>query len=335
MANKAGKKTVKVMDSAINIMLMVIVIIACIFAGYALWDSKQVFGVAEKSQFTAFKPSEKDEGKSFEELKAINPETFAWLTVYGTNIDYPVVQSLESNIKYVNTNIEGNFSISGTIFLDKRNANDFSDFCNIVYGHHMDKKIMFGEIGEFREEEMFETHRYANLFFDGKDHGVEFFTFIHTNSYDYAVYSPEISEDERKQEFLDHIATLAIHTRDDVEVTINDSLVLLSTCSEASTNGRDILIGKLYDEPFEDPFPPEVLDWTQQFFTDSRMGFLADIISKLELPDDWPYLQIMLTSLMLIALILTGKRRKYLKAIQTFYDSLQEQDGDYENEIYN
>ena len=335
MASRAGKRTVKAMDSAINIALMVIVIAACIFAGYALWDSKQVLGSGDKSQFTAYKPSTKDEGKSFEELKRINPDTFAWLTVYGTNIDYPVVQSLESNIKYVNTDIEGNFSIAGTIFLDKRNANDFSDFNSIIYGHHMDQQVMFGEIGEFWEEEKFNAHQYANMFYNGKDHGVEFFTFIHADSYDSVVYSPGLTEDERKREYLEYIKSLAIHTRD-VDVTINDRIVLLSTCSAATTNGRDILIGKIYDEPFEDTFVEEPHDWTQQFFSDSRVGFLSNFAHTLNLPD-WLYLQIMIASLLMIALIFTGNRRKYLRAVesakQTFNSSLQERDGEiYENE---
>jgi sortase B len=337
MAGRAGKRTVKAMDSAVNITLLVAVIIACAFAGYALWDSRQVLRIADKSQFTVFKPTVEDEGMSFEELRAINPETFAWLTVYGTNIDYPVVQSLESNIKYVNTDIEGNFSVSGTIFLDKRNANDFTDFNSIIYGHHMDKQMMFGEIGEFWKEEKFDAHRYANLFFDGKDHGVEFFTFIHADSYDNLVYTPDIAE-ENRQEYLDYIYSLAIYTRD-TEVTVNDRIVLLSTCSAFTTNGRDILIGKIYDEPFEDTFAKLPHDWTQQFFTDGRIGFLSDFINQLNLPE-WLYLQIMLTSLLLIVLICTCNRRKYLKKVelvkQTLNSSLQERDEEiYEQEINN
>jgi len=193
----------------------------------------------------------------------------------------------------------------------------------------MDKQVMFGEIGEFWEEEKFETHRYANLFFDGKDHGVEFFTFIHADAYDNIVYAPEIADAELKQAFLDYIATIAIHTRKDVEITINDRLVLLSTCSSATTNGRDILIGKIYDEPFEDTFVEEPHDWTQQFFTDSRAGFLSGIIDTLDLPD-WLYMQIMLASLLMIALILTSNRRKYLTKLakHTFNSSSWERDGD-------
>lgn len=52
-----------------------------------------------------------------------------------------------------------------------QNKPDFSDFDNIIYGHHMEKHMMFGDIGEFTKEQYFNEHPYGNLFFDGKDHG--------------------------------------------------------------------------------------------------------------------------------------------------------------------
>ncbi|MCL2825955.1 MAG: hypothetical protein FWD72_00950, partial [Eggerthellaceae bacterium] len=45
----------------------------------------------------------------------------------------------------------------------------------------------------------------------------------------------------------------AVHTRD-MPVTADDRIVLLSTCSGATTNGRDILIGKITEKPSENAF---------------------------------------------------------------------------------
>ena len=85
---------------------------------------------------------------SFEELQKINPEVFGWLNIPDTHIDYPLVQA-EGNSKYVNTDVKGNFSLSGSIFLDCRNHKDFSDCNHIIYGHHMQKDAMFGELERF------------------------------------------------------------------------------------------------------------------------------------------------------------------------------------------
>jgi len=130
-------------------------------------------------------------------LQAINPEVFSWLTVYGTNIDYPVAQG-QDNMKYVNTNAEGKYSLSGSIFLDYNNSKDFSDFNSILYGHHMQKKTMFGEIGSFSNQYFFDSHRYGNLYYGGKDHGIEFFAFIHTSAYDDTVFTPNVTDKNRQ-----------------------------------------------------------------------------------------------------------------------------------------
>ena len=244
-----GKKTVKATNSIINTAVLTIVVLLIAFAGYALWDSKQLYQGADKSNYAVYKPTEEDEGKSFKELQIINPEVFAWLTVYGTNIDYPVTQGSD-NMKYVNTNAEGQYSLSGAIFLDTDNSKDFSDFNSILYGHHMAKKVMFGEIDEFADKSKFDSHRYGNLYFDGKDHGIEFFAFLHTDAYDHAVFNANVNDDAR-QSYLDNLLVKATHARD-IGVTIHDHIVLLSTCSSDSTNGRDILIGKLTDEVFDD-----------------------------------------------------------------------------------
>jgi sortase B len=218
-------------------------------AGYALWDSNQIYKAADKSNYAIYKPLAADEGKSFLELQGINSEVIAWLSVYGTNIDYPVAHG-QDNMKYVNTNIENQYSLSGAIFLDCGNSSDFSDFNSIIYGHHMDKIVMFGEIGLFSEQSMFDSHQYGNLYFDGKDHGIEFFAFVHTDAYDGSIFEVNIKT-EMRQSYLDSLMAKAVHKRD-TDITLDDRIVMLSTCSSSSTNGRDILVGKITEETYED-----------------------------------------------------------------------------------
>jgi sortase B len=247
-----GKKVIQITNSIVNFTMLMIIILMLAFAGYALWDSKQLYQAADKSHYEVYKPTVKNEGKSFKELQALNAEVFAWLSVYGTNIDYPVTQSKDDNMKYVNTNAEGLYSLSGSIFLDCNNSMGFSDFNSILYGHHMEKKTMFGEIGTFSDKNVFDSHRYANLYYDAKDHGIEFFAFVHTDAYDSSVFTPGVQETAR-QAYLNNLLAKAMHTRE-LGITIDDRIIMLSTCSASSTNGRDILIGKLTDEAHEDPF---------------------------------------------------------------------------------
>ncbi|MCL2079958.1 MAG: class B sortase [Oscillospiraceae bacterium] len=239
-------KAIKGINGIINYAVLIVVILLFLFAAYALWDSNQLYAGADKSNYSVYKPTPEDQGKSFAELVAINPEVFAWLTVYGTSIDYPVTQGPD-NMKYVNTSAEGRYSLSGAIFLDSRNSKDFSDFNSIIYGHHMAKNVMFGEIDDFRDKEKFEAHRYGSIYYDGQYHQIEFFAFLHTDAYDGEVFSANVNESERGR-YLESIFAKSLHIRD-IGVTTNDRIILLSTCSADSTNGRDILAGIITDEP--------------------------------------------------------------------------------------
>ena len=221
------------------------------FGFYAIWDSGKIYGAADKSLYAIYKPTTENEGKSFNELRVINPEVFAWLSVYGTNIDYPVTQGPD-NMKYVNTNAEGKYSLSGSIFLDYHNSKDFSNFNSILYGHHMQKETMFGEIGNFSNQYFFDSHRYGNLYYGEKNHGVEFFAFLHTSAYDDTVFSPNIAGSGR-QAYLDNLLTNAMYTRD-IGVTTKDHIILLTTCSSASTNGRDVLVGRITSKVYRDSY---------------------------------------------------------------------------------
>ena len=248
-AEAAGRKAIKIGNGLVDYFVLAIIVLLIAFAGYALWDSRQISLAADKSNYAVYKPTAGNQGKTFKELQALNAEVFAWLSVYGTNIDYPVTQG-QDNMKYVNTNAEGLYSLSGSIFLDCNNSKDFSDFNSILYGHHMAHSVMFGEIEHFSNKNTFDSHRYGNLYFDEIDHGIEFFAFIHGDAYDSTIFTPNVKEGQR-QAYLDGLLAMAMYTRD-VGATTEDRILLLSTCSSESTNGRDILVGRITDEIYDE-----------------------------------------------------------------------------------
>ena len=301
-----GKKAIRAIHGIINLSVLTLIVLSSAFAGYALWDTEQIFQSADKSHYTVYKPQEADEGKSFLELQAINDEVFAWLSVYGTNIDYPVTQGPD-NMKYVNTNAEGEYSLSGAIFLDYGNSRDFSDFNGILYGHHMEKKTMFGEIGFFAEDQMFDTHLYGNMYYDGVDHGIEFFAFVHTDAYDAEVFTPDVG-DELREAYLDGLLAKAMHRRD-MDISIEDHIILLSTCSSDSTNGRDILIGRITDRVYDDPFvQTQTKGKREEVSVDSRRSLLENAMLKDII--QWPQLLKLVIAIRQIVFLLVDQNRK-------------------------
>ena len=241
-------RIVKVANNLVDITILTIIVLLVLFAGYALWDSNQINQAADKANYEVYKPTVENEGKSFKELQALNSEVLAWLTVYGTSIDYPVTQGRD-NMKYVNTSAEGKYSLSGAIFLDFEN-DGFHDFNSVLYGHHMAKRAMFGEIDEFSEKGKFDSYRYGNLYYEGQDYGIEFFCFLHADAYDESVFNAKLKNSER-QKYLNNLYDKALQWRD-IGVDIDERIILLSTCSSDSTNGRDILVGRITNEVYED-----------------------------------------------------------------------------------
>lgn len=250
----AVRKLIRGVDSTINFMVLVAVFLAFVFGCYGLWDSHRIYQEAEEAHYEAYKPTEEDE-LSFQELTAINPEVIGWLSVYGTNIDYPIVQAA-NNEKYISTNVLGEYSLVGSIFLDYRNERKFTDFNSLLYGHHMEKGAMFGDIEKFAEQSFLEQHPYGNLYYGGKNHGLEFWDLLEVNAYDQTVYAPAITDMEARRGYLDRIQSKAICRRE-IEVSPEDRILLLTTCSSQSTDGRYILAGKITDQIYSDTFRDE------------------------------------------------------------------------------
>jgi len=79
------------------------------------------------------------------DLLEINPDYIGWITIEGTNIDYPVVQGW-NNYKYVYFTFSGEENKAGAIFMDYRVVSGFDSPAVILYGHNMKDGSMFGDL---------------------------------------------------------------------------------------------------------------------------------------------------------------------------------------------
>jgi sortase B len=299
-AAKAGITAIRLTIKAVDMAILIIVLFFVAADYYAAWESKRAYEWAESRHYEPFSPHSKADPPSFADLQAINPEVLGWLTVYGTHIDYPVAQGSD-NLKYVNTSAFGQYSLSGAIFLDARNKRDFSDSPSVIYGHHMEKNAMFGEIGLFLQKDYFDARQYGLIYYGGQDHGLEFFAFLHCDAYDSAIYRVAIRGREEREAYLDLLFNRAIHSRD-IKITADDRLVLLSTCSASTTNGRDILAARITDELYEDPFETTEPD-KEASAIDSLSGRWA------QLPP-WAKLAIIILPPLLILFLIIQKRKR-------------------------
>jgi sortase B len=232
----------------VNIVIAILLIIALLYGGFGLWDTWNIYNNAGvDSDLLKYKPTATGEdtpNPTLSDLQKINPDVCAWLTVDDTNIDYPVVQG-RTNLEYVNQAVDKSFSLSGSIFLDCNNSRDFSDCYSLIYGHHMDGDVMFGEIPYFMKSNYFESHTTGTIFTLENTFYIKWFACLKTDAYDTKIFNPKKYKDERTMSnLLDYINSKATQYRD-IGVTASDRLVALSTCESATTNGRIILFGRL------------------------------------------------------------------------------------------
>ena len=248
---KKAAMAARVGNRILSIMAGILILLMLSYGVYSLWDTYKIYANSfADEELLKFRPTDDGEDNpTLKDLKKLNPDVKAWIQVPKTNIDYPVVQG-QDDMEYINKNVYGEFELSGAIFLSCLNKDDFSDPYNLVYGHNMKNGGMFADVADFTNKEYFETHQKGKLYLTDATRKIQFFACMKVTAADAKIYHPDGYRKENLKDLLDYIQANAVQYRD-VNVADEDSLIALSTCSEAETNGRVVLIGKLEREVAE------------------------------------------------------------------------------------
>jgi len=231
-------------NQVLGFIASIMILLMLMYGGYSLWDVYVTYsGAFMSSDLLKFKPGEgADNAPTFAELRAINEDVKAWITIDKTHIDYPVLQG-EDDMEYVNKDVYGEFSLSGAIFVSAYNEPDFSDPYNLLYGHHMDNGGMFGDVMEFIKEDYFNKHQTGKLYLPDATYDIEIYALVECDAYDKYIYNVK-NANEDIQGLQNYVKETATHYRD-IGVTADDRIICLSTCVDAATNGRAAVLGRL------------------------------------------------------------------------------------------
>lgn len=234
---KTIEKVVCVIDKALSFIIYAILILFLLFSGYAMYDNWQIFDSANISDsLLKYKAVlESSDNYDFTELMSVNPDITAWLTIDDTEVDYPVMQG-KDNYEYLNKDIYGNYSLSGSLFLDYRISLD--DPYLLIYGHHMNANKMFGTLDNYKNEEYYENHRKAELYVQGEYLDIQIMGCFTTTASDSHIFMP--GEDIQKK--ADYFNSKSIYD-DEIHLEDGERLIALSTCSDSSTNARLVVYG--------------------------------------------------------------------------------------------
>ena len=186
--------------------------------------------------------------EKYKKLFSQNKSLIGWIKIDDTNIDYPVMQTV-NNEYYLDHNYNQQYDKNGSIFLDKD-----CDITNpgtnmIIYGHHMKSGKMFGNLKLYSNKDYYEKHRM-----------IQFDTIYEEGRYEvmYVFRSRIYNEDEivfkyyqffdvaTPEEFDSNMAEMAKIALYDTGVTAKygDKLITLSTCDNSEQDGRFVVVAK-------------------------------------------------------------------------------------------
>lgn len=182
-------------------------------------------------------------------LYAKNPDIIGWITIEGTQIDYPLMFTPDDEEKYIDTNFDGEEDKRGEIFLDKDCDIDPESDNLIFYGHNMETGEMFGELLGYEKEEFWKEHPLVKVktLYEERTYEVigAFRDHVYYNYEDCFKFYQFI--DYEKQEELDEAVNYYIDNTPydmEVEYEMDDRFITLVTCAYHEEDGRYVVVAR-------------------------------------------------------------------------------------------
>ncbi len=177
----------------------------------------------------------------FDALLAKNRDVIGWLYCENTPINYAVVRA-EDNSFYLRRGIDGQYSHSGSLFADFRNAPDFTDINTVIYGHNMNNSEMFGTLIKYKEQKYFDSHPEFLLITPSASYTVSLIAGFEEKS------TPEFYEKlvsfGNAEEMINGFIEKSTF-KSDYAFSENDRFITFSTCTDDYSSVRFLLVGKL------------------------------------------------------------------------------------------
>ena len=161
-----------------------------------------------------------------------NKDVYAWITVPGTVIDYPILQHPTDNTYYLNYNIDGSHGYPGCIYTENLNSKEFTDNNTVIYGHNMKNGTMFAGLHKFEDSTFFAEHTKVHIYTPEKELTYTIFAaYIYDDRH--LLYSFDFSNKDIYAAYLEDVQNMRSMNaliREDVKVTAEDKIITLVTC---------------------------------------------------------------------------------------------------------
>ncbi len=220
-----------------------------------------------------------------EALREVNKDVIGWIYIPDTDVSFPILKG-KSNKQYLYQSYKKEYSTAGSIFIDYRCRANFKDKSTVIYGHNMHNGSMFGSLKKYKKESYRNKHPYIYImkkdgtwnkyevaaYYQASVDGSTYELPVRTDNEKSGISEKDAnagkSENERSGEtiFSELIETI---NRDNVylldkgntedtetspnvfELTEDDKIIILSTCTQDSRNDVRVAIAARLTETIE------------------------------------------------------------------------------------
>lgn len=247
------------MKKSLNIVLICVCVGVLCFSGYQLVSYFAEYTSAEQAYEEIRAPELADStsisNSTYEDLLPYykklheqNDHFVGWLTLPGTNVNYPVMQTPQEPNYYLYRDFHQKDTPSGSLFASEHSSVTKPSDVVIINGHRMKTGAMFGNFGRLLDRDYLTDH--SNVVFDNLIGRNEYKIWcVFTESVDtgnpgefqYFNYSDFGSEAEFNS-FVSQAKALSNIDNPDVTPKYGDRFLLLSTCEYTHDNGRLVVV---------------------------------------------------------------------------------------------
>ena len=177
---------------------------------------------------------------NFESLLGKNSDMVGWISVAGTGINYPVMQTKNSPNYYLKRNFNKEYSDLGVPYVQENCDLATSDNI-IIYGHHIKGGKMFGSLDKFTSKSFYEKHKviqFNTLTEQSQYQIIAVFKTVAYSASGFRYYDFVNADDEADfNAYVSRCKELALYDTG-VTAKYGDRLLTLSTCKRFAENGR-------------------------------------------------------------------------------------------------
>lgn len=250
-----GKKIIRLI---LFILAIILIVAGAIMMGMRLYDQYNANKDGDNLASIASTTEQETEAKAenpidFESLKVQNNEIFGWIKVPGTKVDYPLCKSKKADDFYLkHSAYDKSYLSSGAIYVQSMNSKKLDDRVTVIYGHNGYGDTMFTTLHKFEKQDFFDKHEYFYIYTPDTK---KTYQIVSAFKYDdrHIMNSFDFHNNDIFQEFIDMIqnptsSNKKVRDSLDKQITIDDNIVVLSTCITNQKSSRYLVCGVLVQD---------------------------------------------------------------------------------------